>query len=463
MKKLIKKIITIQVICTSLICFSQKKLTDLYKENNPSVFKIITNDYSDNTLSQGSGFFITSNGVGISNYHVFENSDIAYIIDYKNNKYKIDKIIDYNEELDLIKFSVKKSNTKPVAISLNKPSIGIDVFTISYPSGFSLEGNSTISKGIISGFRNKDGVNLIQSTANITHGSSGGGLFNYNGSLVGITSGTFAENLEDLHGSLYKVIPASYINKLTKNIQKNLAEIKYNSSYENILKLADLEDKNGNYSKAEDLLSRILKSNILNPRIYLKLANLYGLNKLNNKTKAYEFYEKAISIDQSYISAYLSYAITLCEYGDYYSSLNLCDRAKIYLSRPEDICYYNYSLGYIYIDMKNYAEATQYLYKAVVNLTENESVTFGNVKDSKIIYEYCYSLFKEKKYESSSDWLNYIINNYPEYYFPYLLKGDILYDLNDKNTACVFYYKVYTHGNLREKSLAKDRIDNLCR
>src|SRR5258708_13155052 len=47
----------------------------------------------------------------------------------------------------------------------------------------------TISNGIVSGFREASGgVKLIQTTAPISAGSSGGGLFDDQGRLVGITT-----------------------------------------------------------------------------------------------------------------------------------------------------------------------------------------------------------------------------------------------------------------------------------
>ncbi|MGA7389267.1 MAG: trypsin-like peptidase domain-containing protein [Pseudolabrys sp.] len=62
--------------------------------------------------------------------------------------------------------------------------VGQSVYTIGSPS--SLE--STLGQGIVSGLRIVEGRHLVQTTAQISAGSSGGGLFDDAGNLVGITS-----------------------------------------------------------------------------------------------------------------------------------------------------------------------------------------------------------------------------------------------------------------------------------
>jgi len=46
----------------------------------------------------------------------------------------------------------------------------------------------TLSRGIVSALRIKNDLTLIQTTTQITHGSSGGPQFNMQGELIGITS-----------------------------------------------------------------------------------------------------------------------------------------------------------------------------------------------------------------------------------------------------------------------------------
>ena len=62
--------------------------------------------------------------------------------------------------------------------------VGERVYTIGNPSGLS----KTLGEGLISGLRQRDGIQYIQTNAQISHGSSGGALVDSKGALVGITT-----------------------------------------------------------------------------------------------------------------------------------------------------------------------------------------------------------------------------------------------------------------------------------
>jgi S1-C subfamily serine protease len=62
--------------------------------------------------------------------------------------------------------------------------VGERVYTIGNPSGLM----RTLGEGLISGLRSRDGLRLVQTSAAISPGSSGGGLFDSQGRLIGITT-----------------------------------------------------------------------------------------------------------------------------------------------------------------------------------------------------------------------------------------------------------------------------------
>ena len=70
-----------------------------------------------------------------------------------------------------------------------KLDVGKDVIAVGYSLG--LEGEATVSKGIVSAFRNIDGVNYIQTDAAINPGNSGGPLINLKGEVVGTANFKF--------------------------------------------------------------------------------------------------------------------------------------------------------------------------------------------------------------------------------------------------------------------------------
>jgi len=165
-------------------------LNVLYNKYKSSVFIIYTSDGVDGY--QGTGFFISKSGVAISNYHVFKGTSqgLEVIETYNGKKLKIEKVLSKSDEDDYIIFKVKLSDfniSNPIPISFIEPDIGEDVFAIGNPRGLA----STLSKGIISGFRDKR--QYIQTTTEITHGSSGGPLLNMKGEVVGITTAGLGE------------------------------------------------------------------------------------------------------------------------------------------------------------------------------------------------------------------------------------------------------------------------------
>ena len=91
-----------------------------------------------------------------------------------------------SDEEDFILFTVNCNHTNYIPIAASKPRVGDKVYAIGSPHGL----ENTFSSGEVSQWRDK---NLMQISALIDHGSSGGALINQYGELVGITSGTFAE------------------------------------------------------------------------------------------------------------------------------------------------------------------------------------------------------------------------------------------------------------------------------
>jgi serine protease Do len=67
---------------------------------------------------------------------------------------------------------------------LSELAVGERVYTIGNPSGLS----RTLGEGLIFGLRKPKSVELIQTTAQISKGSSGGALLDSTGALIGITT-----------------------------------------------------------------------------------------------------------------------------------------------------------------------------------------------------------------------------------------------------------------------------------
>lgn len=158
--------------------------SEIFEKLSSAVFKIHTSTGYQGF--QGSGFFISSNGIAVSNYHVFQGTAVGYedIILSDGSTYKVTEVYHKSQENDFIIFKVgvgRKVNY--VKIANNTPKVGEKIYTIGSPRGL----DNTFSSGEISQIR--ENGKILQISAPIDHGSSGGVLLNSKGEAVGITSG----------------------------------------------------------------------------------------------------------------------------------------------------------------------------------------------------------------------------------------------------------------------------------
>lgn len=163
---------------------------------SPSVVKIKTKRGAKSI--QGSGVVLSRPGDDsyvITNAHVAGGADEVTVI--VKGIQITGKIIASSEHRDLAVIlikSVKLEGAKYLSAKDDQAAeVGDRVYAIGSPSGLT----NTLSEGLVSGLRQRDGVSLIQTTASISPGSSGGGLFNKYGKLIGITTFKIAkgENL----------------------------------------------------------------------------------------------------------------------------------------------------------------------------------------------------------------------------------------------------------------------------
>lgn len=155
----------------------------IYEKCSSAVFMVVTSTY--NASYQGSGFFISSTGTAVSNYHVFEGTSIGaeWILTTDGSRYKVKNVKYKSKNEDIIIFTVDSPKSfNYLKIATKKPSIGDKAYAIGSPRGL----DNTLSDGMISQIREND---YLQISVPIDHGSSGGALLNEYGEVIGITSG----------------------------------------------------------------------------------------------------------------------------------------------------------------------------------------------------------------------------------------------------------------------------------
>ena len=104
--------------------------------------------------------------------------------------YEVKRIASVSKALDLAILEVGQAQQPVKIVSIERVGVGDKVVAIGNPRG--LEGS--VSEGIISAIRGTEGVQVLQITAPISPGSSGGPLFSAAGEVVGVTTATLRDS-----------------------------------------------------------------------------------------------------------------------------------------------------------------------------------------------------------------------------------------------------------------------------
>jgi serine protease Do len=152
----------------------------LYATTSQSVVRINVSQRDGSQVGMGSGVVIGQDTV-ITNCHVALAGEVVQVREQQGLLSA--SIIVADEEFDLCKLRVSGLSGKPVSIGTSTQlNVGQKVFAIGSPQGLDL----TLSDGLVSSLREGPSGTFIQTTAPVSPGSSGGGLFDQRGKLVGI-------------------------------------------------------------------------------------------------------------------------------------------------------------------------------------------------------------------------------------------------------------------------------------
>jgi len=168
-----------------------QEAAQVFEKASRSIYMVTvtTDDLSVvDVVSQGSAVLIAP-GRLVTNCHVVDKGKLVFISRKEDKITERVRVIDRNAQHDLCELDVAQGRTgfdKPVEIAPpDSLRVGDPAYAIGSPRGMEL----TISDGIVSALREMGpGVKVIQTTAPLSPGSSGGGLFDAKGRLVGITT-----------------------------------------------------------------------------------------------------------------------------------------------------------------------------------------------------------------------------------------------------------------------------------
>jgi hypothetical protein len=173
----------------------------LFKLLAPSIVQVEA--FSTRGTSQGSAVAVSKTEL-LTNCHVVQAAQKVIL---KQKKWQaVAELARADPATDRCVLEVESGNLTPVrgVRAYEDLAVGEPAYTLGSPSGLQL----SLANGIVSGLREVEGRSFVQTTAPISPGSSGGGLFDARGNVIGITT-LVLQGRERLNQSLNFAIPAA--------------------------------------------------------------------------------------------------------------------------------------------------------------------------------------------------------------------------------------------------------------
>ena len=184
---------------------------DVQQRVLPSIVYVEATAKGHTGAFSGTGVVVTGSGYVLTNYHIIEETDYieVMLLSDRGRTMHPAQVIGFDEDFDIavLKFDGEGLGLTPARLGdSDLLAVGDPVYAEGNPLGY-LTG--TMTEGIVSALEresevNSDGMGMIQTSAALNPGNSGGALVNGQGQVVGITSAKITglmrerdESLED--------------------------------------------------------------------------------------------------------------------------------------------------------------------------------------------------------------------------------------------------------------------------
>lgn len=129
-----KKLLLILLCLSSQWIMAQKDAPKWVDKEKRAVFSIVTYDAEGKLLNAGNGFFVSEDGVALSDYSLFKGAQRAVIITSEGKQMAVKNIMGANDMYDVVKFRVETDKKVPAALTLatQAPTAGAEVYLLPY-------------------------------------------------------------------------------------------------------------------------------------------------------------------------------------------------------------------------------------------------------------------------------------------------------------------------------------------
>ena len=333
--------------------------SQVFQQVSPSVVVVLTYDAAGKATELGSGVKLPDGSVA-TNCHVLKDGT-RYRVRYQGKDYRaqLDKA-DWNR--DVCSLSVPGLPAPPVVLGSTKTlQVGAPVYAIGTPEGL----QRTLSEGIVSSLRPVSGGSYIQTTAAISPGSSGGGLFDDHGRLLGLTS-FFISKGQQLNFAL----PVEWIEALPQHVTPRVAA--GTSEVEWLNRAAALESRK-DWQGLQALAERQAKAQPHSAITWFVLGE--ADDNLGQHARAIDADRHGLRINPQYTDAWYGLGVAYDHAGQYAQAI-AAYRQALRINPKFAKAWYN--LGNAYGDAGQYAQAIE-AYRQALQINPQDADAWNNL------------------------------------------------------------------------------------
>jgi len=158
----------------------------LFAKVSPAVVRIDIMNAEYKKRGNGSGFLVSPDGMIVTNHHVMHVGGRGLVRFGDSKAFPVTAVLAQDKEKDLAVVKIHAQGMPYLELypKGEKPKVGTRAFAIGTPSGYT----NTLSEGLVSGLREQEKRSEIQTTADISPGSSGGPLLDARGRVIGVST-----------------------------------------------------------------------------------------------------------------------------------------------------------------------------------------------------------------------------------------------------------------------------------
>jgi Tfp pilus assembly protein PilF len=290
-------------------------IPEIVAKSKPAIVEIVTTDAKGTQRTLGTGFFVSPEGLVVTNQHVIEGADSITAVGSNGKIFPFERVVAQLVGLDLAVLKFHAADAPFLKLGESSTVVeGQKVFVIGNPTG-------TVSDGTISAFRENRA--FFQITARISDESSGSPVMDETGHVIGIA---MLVNVEGQNLNL--AIPAEKV---------PAALLEPPGSAPSIATLTPATDANAYFNSGLAFLNRkrydeaigdfteAIRADPTYTLAYFNRARAY--DNRGNYDKAVSDYTEAIGLDPSFLPSYFNRGMVYGHQGNYDKAVSDYDEA----------------------------------------------------------------------------------------------------------------------------------------